>query len=52
MQVYVLTSGIVALISLCFVDPYIQSGISKVGRVTLGISSAIFVVTGIIALVR
>ena len=50
MKVYVTTCFIVMLISVCFIDNNIQPAIAKVGRITLGISSVLFLVTGAIAL--
>ena len=50
MKVYATAFFIVMLISVCFIDNNIQPGIAKVGRVSLAISSVLFLMTGGIAL--
>ena len=50
MKVYVTACFIVMLISVCFIDNNIQPAIAKVGRVTLGVSSLLFLITGAISL--
>ena len=50
MQAYATVFGIMALISVCFVDNNIQPAIAKVGRVSLLISGVLFVITEAIAL--
>jgi hypothetical protein len=50
LKAYATACFIVMLIAVCFVDNNIQPAIAKVGRVTLGISSLLFLITGGIAL--
>jgi len=41
---------VIMLISVCFIDNNIQPAIAKVGRVSLAVSSVLFLITGVIAL--
>jgi hypothetical protein len=50
MKTWALVSGIVALVSVCFVDDGIVPVVAKGGRVVLAVSTAIFVVTEAIVL--
>ena len=50
MKSYALVSGIVALISLCFIDSGIVPAVAKGGRVVLMLSTAVFLVTESIVL--
>jgi hypothetical protein len=50
LQAYVTACFVVMLLSVCFIDNNIQPAIAKVGRVSLGVSSVLFLVTGAIAL--
>jgi hypothetical protein len=50
LKVYVTACFIVMLLSLCFIDNNIQPAIAKVGRVSLVVSSVLFLITGAIAL--
>ena len=50
MKAYATAFFVVMLLSVCFIDNNIQPAIAKVGRVTLGISSLLFLITGGIAL--
>ncbi len=50
MQTYALISGIIAVVSLCFIDNGIVPAVAKVGRLVLMVSTAVFVVTEAIGL--
>jgi hypothetical protein len=50
MATWALVSGLIALISLCFIDNGIVPAVAKGGRVVLAVSAAIFVVSEAIVL--
>jgi hypothetical protein len=50
LKAYVTIFFVIMLISVCFIDNNIQPGIAKVGRVSLAISSLLFIIAGAIAL--
>jgi hypothetical protein len=50
LKAYVTACFIVMLLSVCFIDNNIQPAIAKVGRVSLAVSSLLFLITGAIAL--
>ena len=51
MKLYAVLSGVLALISACFVDNNIQPFIAKIGRVSLAICTVVFVITEAIYLI-
>lgn len=50
MKAYVTVFFIIMLLSVCFIDNGIQPAIAKVGRVSLALSTVLFLITGAIAL--
>ena len=50
MKAYATLFFVIMLISVCFIDNNIQPGIAKVGRISLTLSSMLFLITGAIAL--
>ena len=45
MKGYAVMFGVLAVLSLCFVDSNIQPFVAKIGRVSLGVFAVLFVVT-------
>ena len=50
MKAYATLFFVIMLISVCFIDNNIQVGIAKAWRVSLALSSVLFLITGGIAL--
>ena len=50
LKAYATLFFVIMLISVCFIDNNIQPGIAKVGRISLALSGALFLITGAIAL--
>ena len=50
MKAYATIFFVIMLISVCFIDNNIQPGIAKVGRISLVLSGALFVIAAAIAL--
>jgi len=50
LKAYVTVFFIIMLLSVCFIDNGIQPAIAKVGRVSLAVSSLLFIIAGTIAL--
>ena len=51
MKAYAVVSGVLTLVSACFVDNNIQPFVAKIGRVALVVSGVVFLITETIFLV-
>ena len=51
MKAYAIVSGVLALVSACFVDNNIEPWVAKVGRVSLVVCSIVFAITETIYLI-
>ncbi|HET7670562.1 MAG TPA: hypothetical protein VFK84_09155 [Burkholderiales bacterium] len=51
MKAYAVVSGVLTLVSACFVDNNIQPFVAKVGRVALVASGVVFLITETIFLI-
>ena len=51
MKPYAVLFGVLTLISVCFIDPYIQPFIAKIGRISLAVFGVLFIVTEAIVLI-
>ena len=51
MKIYAVVSGVLTLVSACFVDGNIQPIVAKVGRVSLAVCGVVFLITEAIFLV-
>ena len=45
MKVYAVVSGVLTLVSACFVDNNIQPFVAKIGRVSLAVCSIVFLIS-------
>ena len=51
MKVYAVVSGVLTLVSACFVDNNIQPFVAKVGRISLAVCGVLFLITETIFLI-
>ena len=50
MKIYAVVSGVLTLVSACFVDNNIQPLVAKIGRVSVAVCGIVFLVTEAIVL--
>ena len=51
MKVYAVLSGVLTLVSACFVDNDIQPIVAKIGRVSVAVCGVVFLITETIFLI-